>query len=183
MKKVSLILIGVLMIALLFVSNSTVLGQPNDSGAIKCDLDITYNGAFWSGTVSGDECSVEGAIRFDAVGDEYRYRPNQENVSTMHFVEEFTMWPGSDEMAGDVWIKGKNCGVWNFSTFKYRAHGWVTDASVEWADLIGSQYHEMGTTSNPADGLPILAPGGNMKLVPSNRPVGSPEDLCAPPEN
>lgn len=182
MKKGSLILVSVLMIALLFVSSSAVSAQPDDPGAIKCDLDITFNGAYWSGTVAGVECSVEGTIRFDAVRDENRFRPNRENLSTKHFVEEFTIWPGSSEMAGDVWIKGKNCGVWNFSTFKYRARGWVTDTSIEWADLVGSQYHEMGTTSNPSDGLPLLAPGGNMKLVPGNRPVDSPEGLCAPPE-
>jgi hypothetical protein len=102
----------------------------------------------------------------------------------MHFVEQFTIWPGSDTQEGD-WIKGKNCGVWNLNSFTFRAHGWVTDVSNdEWSDLIGAQYHENGTTTpffgNPED-LPILAPDGTMKLGPGNRPV--PADgagLCPP---
>jgi hypothetical protein len=105
----------------------------------------------------------------------------------MHFVEDFIIWPGNTnrEQGGDDWIEGKNCGVWTLSTFKFRAQGWVTDASEDYADLVGNQYHEMGTTTpfhGDPDEIPILAPDGKMKLVPGNRPVDSPEGLCAPPE-
>jgi hypothetical protein len=147
--------------ALLLASSPAVAARPSAAGTIECVLDITYNGLFWLGTVSGPECSVAGTIRFDAVPEEYSY-PGK----TMHFVEEFTIRPD----AGGV-IYGKNWGVWNMSTFKYRAQGWVREASDEWAYLVGSQYHEMGKTSNPDDGLPLLAPDGKMKIAPSNRPL------------
>ncbi len=180
--KTSLIVKVLLTISLLLAMASAVWAKPANPGAIACELDISFNGAFWLGTLSGDQCTVAGAIRFDSVDSEYRFRPNEDNLSTMHFVEIFSIWPGSEEPDGEPAIKGKNCGLWNFSTFKYRAHGWVTEASGDWADLVGAQYHEMGITTDPADGIPLLAPDGRAKLVPGKRPVDSPETLCAPPE-
>jgi hypothetical protein len=160
MKKGWLFLITVLVAAFLLVSSSAVAAQPSASGTIKCVLDISYGGSYWFGTVTGPECSVAGTIRFDAVPEEYSY-PGK----TMHFVEEFTIEP----YGGGV-IRGKNWGVWNMSTFKYRAHGWVREASDEWEHLVGAQYHEVGVTSDPALGLPITAPDGKATLAPSNRP-------------
>jgi hypothetical protein len=144
----------------MLVSSSAVAARPGAGGTIECALDITYDGSCWLGTVSGPDCSVAGTIRFDAVLDEYAF-PGE----TMHFVEEFTIWPDD----GGV-IRGKNWGVWNMSTFKYRAHGWVREASDDWAHLVGSQYHEMGKTSNPEE-VPLTAPDGKMKIAPSNRPL------------
>jgi hypothetical protein len=149
------------MVALLFVSSSAVAAQPSGSAAIKCDLDIEYNGEYWYGTVTGPRCGVEGTIRFDAVEEEYTY-PGK----TMHFVEVFTIWP---DAGGEIY--GKDWGVWNLTTFKFRAQGWITGASSDqWAHLVGSRYHEIGWTSNPADGFPITAPDGQMHIAPSNRP-------------
>jgi len=182
MKKRALILTIVLAVVLLFAMSSAVSADPAGFRAIKCDLDITYDdygdGEYWLGTVSGDDCGVAGTIRFDSVGEEYFFPGN-----TMHFVENFTIWPGSDSQEGDS-IEGKNCGVWNLTTFHYRAHGWVTKASGEWSDLEGAQYHENGVTDpfhGDPDEYPITAFGGTAKLVPGNRPV--PEDgagLCPP---
>ena len=164
MKKRSLKIVVVLIVMLLFVPISAVSAGPD--GAVECVLDITYDeyqpGVFyWLGTLT--DCELEGTIRFDAVPDEYAY-PGK----VILFVEEFTIHPYS---GGE--IKGKNWGVWNTTTFKFRANGWVLDASPEWAHLIGAKYHEMGTTSpyygNPGD-LPILAPDGVARLVPAQRP-------------
>jgi hypothetical protein len=159
MSKRSLLLITAFMVASLLVPSAAVAAQPSASGTIECVLDITYNGSYWLGTVTGSECGVEGTIRFDAVPDEYF-----DAGKTVHFVEEFTIWPDS----GGV-IRGKNWGVWNLSTFKFRANGWVREASDECAHLVGSKYHEMGRTTSP-DSLPIYAPAGQMKIAPSNRP-------------
>jgi hypothetical protein len=149
--------------ALLFTSISVVSAEPNEPGTIDCILDITYDvypdGAYWKGTVSGPECSVEGTIKFFAVGEEYF-----DAGKTTHFVEEFMIEPYSGGF-----IKGKNWGVWNFSTFKYRANGWVKETSPQWEYLVGAKYHEMGTTSALADGLPLTAPDGKAKIVPANR--------------
>jgi hypothetical protein len=159
MKKRPLLLVAVLMVAFLLVSSSPVAAQPSESAAIKCVLDIEFNGAYWSGTVTGPRCSVQGTIKFEAVLDEYRYPGN-----TMHFVETFTIWPDS---GGD--IMGKDWGVWNYSTLKFRSQGWVTDASSEWEHLVGSRFHEIGWTSDP-NVIPITTSDSHMTIAPSNRP-------------
>jgi hypothetical protein len=164
MNKRSLLLVTALMVAVLLASSSIVTAQGNTGGTIDCALDITYDdygdGLYWFGTVTGPECDVEGTIRFDAVFEEYF-----DAGKTVHFVEEFTIAPYS---GGE--IRGKNWGVWNLSTFKYRANGWVMEASPEWAHLVGAHYHEVGVTADPAAGLPIITfPGGWMKIAPSNR--------------
>jgi hypothetical protein len=161
MNRKTLLLAVVLTAVLLLVSLPAVFAEP---GAITCDLEITYDvheegvDPYWLGSVTGPDCSVEGSIAFFAVRDEYFSAGK-----TTHFVENFVIWP---DAGGE--IHGKNYGNWNLSTFKYRANGWVLDASEEWEHMIGYKYHETGTTGNPDDGLPILAPGGWAKLVPAN---------------
>ena len=59
----------VLVVIFLLASSSIVAAQ--GGGVIDCDLDITYNGFYWLGTVTGPKCDVAGSIRFDAVRDEY----------------------------------------------------------------------------------------------------------------
>jgi hypothetical protein len=72
--------------------------------------------------------------------------------SVMHFFEDFYI------DLGDGWVSGYDNGIWNFATFKYRAHGWITDASENYAHMIGCKFYEEGVTSNP-DVLPIIGPG------------------------
>ena len=167
MNKRTLILLAVLMVALLFVSFSTVLAKPDKPGSIDCVLDITFKehtpgNWHWLGTISGPECTVAGTIEFYAVPEEYFT-----SGKTIHFVETFIIRPD-----GGGEIHGKNYGVWNLSTFKFRANGWVKDASPEWAHLVGYKYHEMGVTSTDTSNTPpdpIYAPDGWAKLVPANR--------------
>lgn len=167
MKKGTWLLITVLVVALLFASLSVVFAKPDEPGSIDCVLDITFDDHqpdtwYWLGTLSGPECTVEGEIEFHAVHEEYFT-----SGKTIHFVETFIIRP---EGGGE--IHGKNYGVWNLSTFKFRANGWILDASPAWAHLVGYKYHELGTTSTgtantPPD--PIYAPDGWAKLVPANR--------------
>ena len=169
MKKRSLKIIVVLVVMLVMVPILVVSAESNAPD--KCDLDITYNGEYWLGRLS--DCELAGSIRFDAVDDEYAF-PGK----TMHFVEEFTIHPDS---GGE--ITGKNWGVWNMSTFKFRANGWVLGASEGWEYLIGAKYHEMGTTSpyygNPED-LPITAPDGTARFVPAQRPPHALPEVMSP---
>lgn len=169
MKKGSLKLIALLIVALLFVPISAVSAGSN--APFKCGLDIDYDEHdpdnepgvyYWFGYLS--DCDLAGTIRFDAVPDEYAYAGK-----TMHFVETFIIHPTEEFGGGE--IKGKNWGVWNMSTFKFRANGWVMETSPEWVHLVGAKYHEMGTTSPPPAEMPgrIEAPGGTAKLVPANR--------------
>lgn len=168
MKKGTLIVVTVLMVALLFVLTSAVSAEPNEPGPIECVLDITLDnysdGIYWKGTVTG--CSIAGTIRFDEDSSIESYDVGQ----SRHFFEVFTIKPYS---GGE--IHGKNAGVWNYSTFKFRANGCVFKASAEWAHLVGSRYHEMGTTFSPGpDDLPIeTLPGGMMRLAPAEAPCSS----------
>ena len=159
MKK-NLFVLMIVLALLATVSISAVSAEP--TAPIECVLDITYDeyesGVFyWLGTLA--DCELAGTIKFVAVDEEYAF-PGK----TMHFVELFTIKP---DIGGE--ITGKNWGVWNFSTLKFRANGWVLDASPEWEHLVGAKYHEMGTTTNP-EYLPIFAPDGAMRLVSAERP-------------
>lgn len=159
MKNKSLSLIVVLMVTLLFSPIAAASAKPNTSGPVECIIDITNDltvGDFWFGTVSG--CSLEGTIKF-VHGEKENYGKGK----TWHFYENFIIWPAS----GGV-IEGTDEGVWNFSTFKFRANGWVTSASGDWAYLVGYKFHEIGTTSNP-DAVAVHAPDTRMKLVPASR--------------
>ena len=160
MKKRSLKIIVVLIVMFLFVPILVVSAESN--APVECVLDITYaeyepEVFYWLGTLA--DCELAGTIKFVAVDEEYAF-PGK----TMHFVELFTIKP---DIGGE--ITGKNWGVWNLSTLKFRANGWVLDASQEWEHLVGAKYHEMGTTTNP-EYLPIFAPDGAMRLVPAERP-------------
>jgi len=166
MKRRLVILIAALTLMLTFVWISAVSAEPSESAAIACVLDITLDdypdGTYWLGTL--DDCVLEGAIEFHSVDEEYRFLPN-----VWHFVEEFTIRPAT---GGEIY--GKNWGEWNLKSAKFRAHGWVTDASDEWTDLIGSMYHEMGVTSTTDVSVrPITAPDGSMIMAQGNRPVDS----------
>lgn len=157
MKKKSLILTAVLMVVLLSTSITAVSAQHNESAPIGCVIDMAFdeypNGDYWYGTVSGNGCSIAGTITFNETGANYIVG------KTEHFFEEFTIQPYS---GGE--IIGYDNGVWNFSTFKFRANGYVIGASEEWSYLVGYKFHEMGTTSNPDEGLPVTAPATKMTL-------------------
>lgn len=160
MKKWFLIFSTAVIAALLFASISAVSAKPNTPGSIDCVLNIIHNGSYWDGTVTGPKCSVAGTIRFYAVPDEY-----YDTGKTTHFVELFTIEP----YEGGV-IAGKNYGVWNHKTLKFRANGWVTYTEGEaWEHMVGYKYHETGMTSDPNGDLPLSVEDGKAKLVPANR--------------
>jgi hypothetical protein len=161
-EKVSLISGTVLIVALLFVLISVVSAQSDQSAVIKCTADIVADewkdGVYWRGPVSG--CSLEGTVQFHENPD----RDFTPNGTMAHFYELFTFYPDSGG-----YISGYNNGIWNFRNFNFRAQGFVTDASDEWAHLIGAKYHEMGTTTDPGPdfALPIVATGTNSTIVPA----------------
>ncbi len=164
MKKGLLILITALMITLLFASFSTVAAEPN--APILCLVDMVYmvedEGAYWEGTVRG--CSLAGDIRFDPDPD----NPSYPVGKTLHFFELFTIEPYS----GGV-IQGNTVGVGHlYKPFKFRANGWVTDATEQWSHLIGNKYFEMGTSTDPLDpSIPLTAEDMVMKIMPAQRPM------------
>jgi len=101
---------------------------------------------YWKGTISG---AITGTCYFWE-----HWEENYVVGKVEHFFEDFYIDLGDGE-----WISGHDKGVWNFATFKYRATGRVTDASSEYAYLIGCKFFEEGTTTNPANGFPIIGIG------------------------
>jgi len=146
MKKRSLLLILVLMLTILSSPISAVSAQSTNR-PMECLADLTFNPNndpnCWHGTVRG--CSVAGQITICE-------EPASFMGKTEHYFEVFTIepWDGGQ-------IYGVDAGVWNFTTFKFRANGFITGASPEWVDLVGFKFHEMGTTTDPALGWPITA--------------------------
>ena len=150
-KFLALALIGVLVL----LATSASAPQVQQEKQISCVMDIAvvctadWSDCWWEGPVTG--CMLAGMV-------EFRENPATFPGKTQHFSEDFKFAP----TAGG-WIKGVDDGVWNFSTFKFRANGWVTQTSPEWAGLVGAKFHEMGTTTDP-NGWPILGTGTTMTL-------------------
>jgi len=99
---------------------------------------------YWKGTITG---ALSGTVYY------WENMPDPYIVGkVMHFSEDFYI------DFGNGWVSGYDLGLWNFATFKFRATGWVTDASENCEYLIGSKFHEEGFTTNP-DVLPIIGTG------------------------
>jgi hypothetical protein len=151
MRKVLAVTL-ICILALLFTSVGAVSAKANVSRSFGCDQLIifdTFNSDHWVGTLSG--CDLAGKVEY--------WETDQNYVvgKTEHFFETFTITPD----AGGV-INGVDAGVWNFSTFKFRANGWVTDATGPWTSLVGYKFHEMGTTTSPD--LPVVYGPSTMSL-------------------
>jgi hypothetical protein len=154
MKKWVLIVVTMLLVVFAFSALTASAGRPDPAGTIRCITNIAYDGNYWSGTVEG--CELEGTVEYHAVIEEYFFPGN-----TMHFVETFIFHPAS---GGELY--GKDYGVWNMSTLKFRANGWINDATEEWSDFVGYHFQEMGTTTSP-DALPVVADDTQVKIAPA----------------
>jgi hypothetical protein len=162
MKRGVLLLSSALLVAVLSASFSVVSADSN--GAIVCLTDIVYDEHdpidepgvyYWYGPVYG--CELEGFLRYDPDEDNEPFFPG----NSYHWFEKFTISPSS---GGE--IRGNNAGTVQWANYKFRANGWVTDASSEWAHMIGNKYFEMGTVSeSPVP--PFFAPGTLMRIAPA----------------
>jgi hypothetical protein len=151
-RVMAIALITFTVLALTLVSAPAVSAK-----TLKCDQIIYYNEwdepgpnpnhpelEYWKGEITG---AITGTCYF------WETEKNYIVGKTEHFFEDFHI------DLGDGWISGHDEGVWNFATFKFRANGWVTSASENYVYLIGSKFHEEGTTTNPDWGLPIIGIG------------------------
>jgi len=118
--------------------------QFNDWGVAGPNPDHTETG-YWMGTISG---ALSGTVYY------WENMPDPYIVgNVMHFSEDFYI-----EFEDGEWVSGYDKGLWNFATFKFRATGWITDASENCEYLIGSKFHEEGFTTSP-DVSPIVGTG------------------------
>jgi len=133
-KAFGAVLVGC-MLALVFASASVASADESEPlrGGMQISIDLSAADLHWEGPLTGD---IEGTIQFWEHWDE-----NYVVGGTEHFFETFII------MTDRGTITGMDAGVWNLATFKFRANGWVTDATGDWAYLVGYKMHEIGTTT------------------------------------
>lgn len=144
------------MLALMFASVPVVAADETEPlrGGMSISIDLSLcPDCHWVGTITGD---IEGTVEFWEIWEE-----NYVVGATEHFFETFRITTDSGI------ISGVDRGVWNFATFKFRALGWVTEASGDWAYLVGYKFHEMGITSQfpPPEGTTVVAGTGILTLT------------------
>jgi len=154
MKKWSLIIVTMLLVVFIFSTLNASAGRPDPAGTIQCNMNIATEGAGWYGNI--EDCELEGDVEFHAVLEEYFFPGN-----TWHYVETFIIHP-----TGGGELTGKDYGVWNVATLKFRANGWISGASEEWSDYVGYHFQEMGTTT-PLEVKPVVADNTMVKLAPA----------------
>jgi hypothetical protein len=115
------------------------------------ELDFYPVNPIWRGTITGD---ISGKMYFTNVGT--GKRGDQDPGKTIHFEE---IWLITDE-EDNMLLTGTDKGVVSLDGSEYRMNGVITDASEEYAHLIGRNVHMSGyITWDPDTGLPATAPG------------------------
>ena len=84
----------------------------------------------WSGKLEGD---IEGTIYIYATG------PPKDTGESSHFLET---WEIIGE--GDNWLNGSDTTLVNWANNKFMTHGVVTEATGDWAHLVGRRFHASG---------------------------------------
>ena len=140
MKKVLAVTL-IAVVALLLTSAGVLAAQSGGPKIIKCDQFIAVYSTdpepHWRGTLSN--CVLDGAqVHY------YGQPEGWDSGKVSHFHEHFEIVP-----LGGGSIKGYDDGLWNWSTWKFRAEGRVTEATEKWSYLVGYKFHEMGTTDDP----------------------------------
>lgn len=109
---------------------------------------VNDDSCFWTGTVSGD---LAGDIEIHELWAR-NYIVGNPATGTEHFFETFKI-----ELDSGGWVSGVDAGVWNMGTGKFRANGWVTDASADLGDLVGYKLHESGVVTTGGPGFMFSA--------------------------
>ena len=129
-KKSIALLTVVLTLTLVMIA--TVQARPLRS-EVTLELvgpEVTPEGTLtWTGDLTGD---IVGTINFYALAE-----PKMTG-DAWHFLEKWEI------IAGDNWLKGTDTVLVNWDNDKFRAHGVVTEASPDWAHLVGRRFHASG---------------------------------------
>ena len=152
MKKTVIVVSALAMLMLIVAVAPAVSAK-----TLKCDQTIYYDDHgvpgpnpnhpetfYWKGEITG---AFTGTCYY------WETAKNYVVGKVEHFFEDFYI------DLGDGWVAGYDNGVWNFATFKFRSTGRITDASANYAYMIGCKFHEEGTTTDPGPGfteLPII---------------------------
>ena len=158
LRKTAVATLVVCMVALVFASVPVAAVPPSDSEPLRCDmaatLDLSQADAHWVGPVTG--CDIQGTMEV------FETPANFIVGNSEHFFETFTITTSTGV------ISGVDKGVWDFNTFKFRANGWITDATDDWSYLMGYKLHESGYTSQfpPTQGTIVTLTAAMFLVAP-----------------
>jgi hypothetical protein len=146
-----LIILLALTVTMMLIPTAAI--QANKPLTGNMELDFYPTNPIWRGTISGD---ISGKMYFTNVGT--GKRGDQTPGKTIHFAE---IWLITDEQ-DNLLLTGTDKGVVSPNS-DYRMSGVITDASEEYAHLIGRNVHMSGYITwqeHPEFGLiPETAPG------------------------
>lgn len=156
MRKKNIVLYTVMMLAISIAFSSLVFAKPNTRLDGDVYIELQYSFVQFPGCTDPCPCSFVGTVSGDLEG-----------VLYIHLIEAWFPAENKIEHFTEYWyietdtgyLQGENKGKWTFSNFKWVANGEVTDASLEYEHLIGSQWQYGGTTNNPAVDYPICGYG------------------------
>lgn len=158
MRKVAVAALAVCMMALVFASVPAVSAASEEDAPMVCSMTATFDLSTpsepWKGSLTG--CAIAGSLLVYEKPDVF-FAGNTE-----HFFEDFVITTSTGV------ISGVDQGVWDFTTFKFRANGWVTDATGDWSYLVGYKLHESGHTSAvpPLEGTLVILSGTMFLVAP-----------------
>ncbi len=153
-------MVGVIAVAILFVTASARAASSSQRGVLRSDLAIQWlappTPQYWWGGLTGD---ITGMVKF--LGNPDESGPFSKGV-VGHFHEIFWVCIGEpvttygcQNPEEGSYITGVDEGVYAYASptglWHFMANGWVTGASNDYAYLIGYKYQENGYTSDPAD--------------------------------
>ena len=139
-----------LSVFVLVVSMLVVAPTLRADSVLRGTMDLTFHpenlpdGPIWIGTISGD---INGDMSFINTGGAYR-------GSSEHFWEKWLITGTGGNM-----LAGTDKGVVVYANLTYRMNGEVTEATGDWAYLLGRPIHASGVLEFDAEGNLVAAPG------------------------
>jgi hypothetical protein len=120
------------------------------------ELDVVWEPSpYWTGTITTPEGDLVGSILLT------------ENPATFHGITEHFDEDCTITTADGTVLKGHDLGVYNLKTFKFKANGWITEASSSaWEYLVGYKMNMGGTTTPLVIGGEVHATGMIMLVAP-----------------
>ena len=136
MRKIASVALVTCVFSLLLMATPAVTAKPSEPRALHCMIFIQVlpPDDHWEGRISGD---IQGMFQL------WEKENNFVVGKVEHYFERWVIYTDG----GDV-ISGNDKGVWSFQTFKFRYNGDVTEASGDWAFLIGYRMHGVGYTTD-----------------------------------
>ena len=148
MKKAAVVTLALALLMLIVPVAPAASAQPKRP--LRCELwmQLSWGPPIqWQGTCTGDIVGsiivTEGTSSFPG--------------KTEHYSETFVITTDQGK------IMGSDEGVWSFKTFKWRANGMITDATGDWAYLVGYNVHDIGSTTPLS--APQMSAWGTITLV------------------